>query len=592
MTVKRNYVGLACTFHDSAIAIVNSAGDVVFAEATERWLQNKRAVHASPDLPVRTRKLIAEYCDADAETVLAFTWTGQHADFLSQILPFLQKRFDGTYSKSVSVDAPDALLRRRFYGTDLHLALSEAKASTFLGSNFDYEHGRQWGWQHKTPEKRFFDHHSTHAAAGCFSSGFPEAACAIVDGQGERSASTCFTYRDGRIAELPASLPEGADAFASLGAFYGDVCEACGFDMLAGEEWKVMGLAAYGTFDSALYPLLKAMIAVDGLTLTAPHPDRAEQLKIELFRMSPPPGRPAIAMANLARTAQVVFEETLFGLLRNLHAETGSDNLVLGGGCALNSSANGRILAETPFKRVYIFAAPADDGNAVGAALLAYQQDNAGYLPPKLGLSPYLGSPISAAAKARLHEFGPRAKMTHCGSDAPERAAQLLADGQILGWIQGRAEFGPRALGNRSILADPRKSSVKDRLNSLVKFREEFRPFAPSVLHEHGPNFFEDYQESRYMERTLKFRPEVRGLVPGAVHVDGTGRLQTVKKEWNPPYHALLTHFHSLTGVPLVINTSFNVMGRPLIHDIEDALSVFYMSGLDGLFVGDILIQK
>lgn len=592
MTVKRNYIGLACTFHDSAIAVVNSSGEVVFAEATERWLQNKRAIQASPDIPVRTGKLIDQYCEPDAEIVLAFSWSKAHAKFLTQVIPYLTGRLEGLYPADDAAPGADSVIRRQFYETDLHLAVSSAKAMSHLGHNFEYEYGRQTGWRRKAPEKRFFDHHHTHAASGCFSSGFTEAACAVVDGQGERGASACFTYRGGRLEELPQSFPEGYNTFASLGGFYEAVCEACGFDALAGEEWKVMGLAAYGEFDPEIYQILKGMIAVDGLRLVMPHPDLADQLKINLFHHARKPGQPAREMANLARTGQIVFEETLVELLCNLHAATGSDNLVLSGGCALNSSANGRLLARTPFKSVHIFAAPADDGNAVGAGLLAYQQDNPEYVPPRCALSPYLGSPISASGLARLHQFGPTAQMTRCGDGAPDLAGRLLAEGKLVGWIQGRAEFGPRALGNRSILADPRNPDVKDRLNALVKFREEFRPFAPAVLHEYGPDIFESYQESRYMERTLKFRPEAMHLAPGAVHIDGTGRLQTVKKEWNPLFHALLKTFHAITGVPVVINTSFNVMGKPLCHSIEDALSVFYMSGLDALIVEDVLIQK
>jgi carbamoyltransferase len=191
-----------------------------------------------------------------------------------------------------------------------------------------------------------------------------------------------------------------------------------------------------------------------------------------------------------------------------------------------------------------------------------------------------------------LRRFGQIPTLSECQGQAPQRAAELLADGCIIGWIQGAAEFGPRALGNRSILADARRQDAKEVLNARVKFREEFRPFAPAILHEHGPRFFEDYQESPYMERTLRFRPEVKDIVPGAVHEDGTGRLQTVKREWNPPYHALLEHYYRLTGVPLVINTSFNIMGKPISHSVEDVLGVFYTSGLDAVFIDDLMIQK
>jgi carbamoyltransferase len=275
-----------------------------------------------------------------------------------------------------------------------------------------------------------------------------------------------------------------------------------------------------------------------------------------------------------------------------LYEKNISDNLVLAGGCALNSSANGQILSGTPFKRLHVFSAPGDDGNAIGAALLAYLEDHPNYRPPQKHLMPYLGSSMSAETLENVKRFSRIPKLTDCKGTAPERAGEMLSQGKIIGWIQGRAEFGPRALGNRSILADPRSPNIKDAINSRVKFREEFRPFAPSILHEFGPTFFEQYQESPYMERTLKFKQEVMNLVPGVVHEDGTGRLQTVKREWNERYFRLIQHFWTLTNVPVVLNTSFNVMGKPISHSVEDVLAVFYTSGLDAVFVEDILIEK
>ena len=171
-------------------------------------------------------------------------------------------------------------------------------------------------------------------------------------------------------------------------------------------------------------------------------------------------------------------------------------------------------------------------------------------------------------------------------------AAESLADGKIIGWVQGRAEFGPRALGNRSILADPRYPDMKDKINDSVKFREEFRPFAPSILHEYGDEYFENYQFTPYMERTLNFRPEVRDKVPAVVHENGSGRLQSVTAELNPKYYALISELFRLTGVPIVLNTSLNVMGKPIVHSVEDAISLFYTSGLDALVVEDVFIEK
>jgi carbamoyltransferase len=170
--------------------------------------------------------------------------------------------------------------------------------------------------------------------------------------------------------------------------------------------------------------------------------------------------------------------------------------------------------------------------------------------------------------------------------------AKLLADGKLVGWVQGRAEFGPRALGNRSILADPRPADMKDKINSLVKFREEFRPFAPSILDEFGSEYFENYQVTPYMDRTLGFKETAREKVPAIVHVNATGRLQSVRREWNERYYDLIHEFYKLTGVPMLLNTSFNIMGKPIIHSVEDAVGLFFTTGLDALVIEDCLIEK
>jgi carbamoyltransferase len=207
-------------------------------------------------------------------------------------------------------------------------------------------------------------------------------------------------------------------------------------------------------------------------------------------------------------------------------------------------------------------------------------------------LSPYLGSELCGEALKRLIRFGGGLDCRHRPDSICEDTARLLANGKLVAWVQGRAEFGPRALGNRSILADPRDAAMKERINAVVKFREEYRPFAPSILHEHGAKYFESYQDSPYMERTLRFRPEVVDTVPAVVHVDLTGRLQSVTLERNQRFHRLIAAFHHLTGVPLLLNTSFNIMGKPIVHSVEDAVGVFMTSGLDALVIGDHLIAK
>jgi carbamoyltransferase len=205
--------------------------------------------------------------------------------------------------------------------------------------------------------------------------------------------------------------------------------------------------------------------------------------------------------------------------------------------------------------------------------------------------SPYLGSSLSAKSLDHFVQFS-GAGVRRYSKGPHEHVAQLLARGKIVGWARGAAEFGPRALGNRSILADPRDPHMMHKLNQRVKFREEFRPFAPSVIEEFGPEWFEDYQPSPYMDRTLRFRPEMRDKVPAVVHVDGTGRLQTVSRDRSPDFYRLIEAFHRVTGVPMLLNTSFNVMGKPIIHSVQDAVAVFYTSGLDVLVLNDLVLEK
>jgi carbamoyltransferase len=296
--------------------------------------------------------------------------------------------------------------------------------------------------------------------------------------------------------------------------------------------------------------------------------------------------------ANLAYVGQQVFIEVMTELLTNLYPHRTSENLVLTGGCALNSAYNGQISERTPWKNVFVYAAPGDDGNAMGAALLAYAHD-AGRLPTSSEAgSPYLGTEVSDNALKSVLQFGglePRQLSEH---DLLGVVARMIADGKIIGWMQGRAELGPRALGNRSILADPRRADMKDIVNERVKFREEFRPFAPSILEEHGPEYFENYQDSPYMERALRFRPQMRDKVPAVVHVDGTGRLQSVSRKRNQLFYDLIERFYGMTGVPVLLNTSFNVMGKPIVHSVDDALVVYFTSGLDALVIGNYVFEK
>jgi carbamoyltransferase len=432
-----------------------------------------------------------------------------------------------------------------------------------------------------------FQHHLAHAANGCYTSPFEDAACMVVDGQGEGGSISYYEYRGGRLR-----LVERMRGPQSLGLLYGLCTELCGFDPRRGEDWKMMGLAPYGSLDPEVHRSLRSLVRMNGLTFRYPSAAEVRRWVTGMHRWARPDGADAMSVADLAHTAQHFYAEVMDQLLGNFYSMGISDNLVLAGGCALNSSYNGRIVGRTGFTRLHVPSAPADDGNALGAAFLAYHGDHPEAGPPGRVGSPYLGSTISARALENLVRLGRLASTRHCPGTVHAEAARLLAEGKVVGWIQGRAEFGPRALGNRSILADPRRPDVKEQINSIVKFREPFRPFAPSILDAYGCDYFEGYQTSPYMERTLVWKEGVRASVPGVVHVDGTGRLHSVRRDWNERLHSLLSAFYERTGVPVLLNTSFNVIGKPIVHTLEEALGLFCTTAMDALVVEDYVIEK
>jgi carbamoyltransferase len=572
-------IGLATTFHDPAIAIIGPDGGVLFAEATERYLQYKRAPNCEPDSVLRMEGLLKRYIPEDAEVTIASSWGDDFTGFLDQMSR------TGSFSLEALLKLSPELNRslvpertERALIASLHQGQQRAGIGTLLGLD------RAFGQANVTGLKRY-GHHLSHAAYACWSSPFTDAACLIVDGMGEIGASAIFALEDGQIREV--KRHRGRE---SIGFYFGLVTDLAGFDQAKGEEWKIMGLAPYGRSDERLMALLRRLYQIDGHRLSFADADVVREVCAEILRL-----RPSDALeqgwADLARCGQDVFAEMMDALLAETAALVPSGNLVLAGGCALNSSFNGGIVGRHGFTEVFVPSAPADDGNAIGAAWLAHAETNPDWRAPKGPLSPYLGSTVSTEPFERMQAWEPRLRRLAPEEVAPV-TAKLLAEGKLIGWVQGRAEFGPRALGNRSIIADPRPADAKDILNAKVKYREAFRPFAPSILAEHAPDWFERYQDAPYMERTLVWRDAVRDRVPAVVHEDATGRLQSVTVERNPRYHALISAFHGMTGVPVILNTSFNIMGKPILHTAEDAILMFYTSGLDALVIEDWLLVK
>jgi carbamoyltransferase len=301
---------------------------------------------------------------------------------------------------------------------------------------------------------------------------------------------------------------------------------------------------------------------------------------------------------DIARSVQVMYEEAFFHLLNALHHKYKLDDLALAGGCAMNSVANGKISQRTPFKRVYIQAAAGDAGGAIGAAFSAWHR-----LKPESPRFPvdhaYWGEAFSdAAVEHCLGACQAEIEKQNCSVDliADEdelccKTAKILAEGKVVGWFQGRMEWGPRALGNRSILCDPRCSDMKEILNLKIKRRESFRPFAPSVLREKIGEWFETDDDVPFMSQVFQVRPEKRSRIPAVTHVDGSGRLQTVSAAANPLYHNLIKRFEDLTGVPMLLNTSFNE-NEPIVCRPEEALDCFLRTKMDVLILGKFFIER
>ena len=454
---------------------------------------------------------------------------------------------------------------------------------------------KQLGTDH---EILFAEHHLSHAASAFLVSPFEEATILTLDGVGEWTTTTMGW---GRGSEM--QITRELRFPHSLGLFYSAITAYLGFEV-NDAEWKVMGLAPYGN-PTQVEPCRE---------LIRTQPDGSFALNMRYFahhyssrrmfnhRFEKLFGQPARLPESeigefhqdIARSGQIVFEEVAVNLARGAHKLHPSDNLCLAGGCALNTVANWKIMEQTPFKRLFVQPAAGDSGGAVGAAFYVYNTVLGN--PREFALRDvYLGPAFSEAEmEAALVAAGPQVRWEKLSRpELVKRTAAVLRDDKVIGWFQGRMEFGPRALGCRSILANPMNPEMKKIVNSKIKFREFFRPFAPAVLREHADEYFEmGGQESPFMLLVPPVRAEKRAVIPAVTHADGTGRVQTVTRETNETYYELIREFGALTGVPVLLNTSFNVRGEPIVCTPQDAVNCFLKTGLDYLVLGNILASK
>jgi carbamoyltransferase len=456
------------------------------------------------------------------------------------------------------------------------------------------------------------EHHLAHLSSAFHVSPFSEAIVVSVDGFGD-FASAAWGLGHGTKIDVEARVyfPH------SLGIFYQALTQYLGFPHY-GDEYKVMGLAPYG--EPKYLDVMRRIVLLE--------PDGGYRLNLDCFRHHKEKvdyewecGEPTVGtlfapelermlgparaktelleqrQRDIARSVQAMYEEAFFHLLNTLHARHGLDAVAIAGGCGMNSVANGKVTLRTPFKNVYVQSAAGDAGGAIGAAYSVWHE-----------LGGARGAAMNHAywgpgyddneLRAVLDKFRVAIETAGCAveriDDEPElcrRTAGAIADGQVVGWFQGRMEWGPRALGNRSILGDPRRADMKDILNLKIKRRESFRPFAPSILREAVPEWFELDGDVPFMMQVFPIRAEQRSRIPAVTHVDGSGRLQTVHRDANPRYYRLIETFRDLTGVPMVLNTSFNE-NEPVVCRPEEALDCFLRTKMDLLVLGNWMILR
>lgn len=457
-----------------------------------------------------------------------------------------------------------------------------------LTEYFGFVHG------HK-PAIELCDHHQAHAASAYFTSGLPDALVVTFDFSGDRQTTT-VSHAIGTEMRLLQTwkYPQ------SLGLYYAMVTQFLGFDF-GEDEYKVMGLASYGRPTIDLGWMLKSLHGSYELEpgilrrTGAEEPPLSPQERLfspELERRLGPArskGSPIDAFhQDVAASAQYQLERVVRDLVAPFRTSTGSKNLCLAGGVAMNCVMVQTLAKDSGFERVHLSPVSGDAGLALGAALLftpgAVQSRHTSLATAALGPS-YSNAQVLAA----ISEVGATYRET---SDPMRTAAEAIAEGKIVGWYQGRMEYGARALGHRSILADPRRAEMKDRVNAVVKFREGFRPFAPSVTREGAGAYFEEVSDCPFMTSTFTVRPEMRSTIPAVTHVDGTARVQTVSAEAEPEYHRLVQQVGEQTGVPIVLNTSFNIKGQPIVESPNQAISTYFGSGLDMLIAGSFVLQK
>jgi len=576
-------LGINAAYHDSSACLVRE-GRVIAAAEEERFTRIK---HGKRPIPFSTYELpfhAIDYCLREAGIALVdvdhiayaydpYLLLGAHRDDATITLPLepsahptpegWEAAWDPLFVASM-VNAP----RQLASGAPHHLARRFRKEGGILRQLLDRWH--------------FVEHHIAHAASAFLASPFARAAVLTLDGRGER-ATTTYSLGEGTRLERLGQV----DMPHSLGLLYERLTEYLGF-LHSSDEYKVMALASFGKpvyvddFRALIHVGDDGQYTIDPLDFAArfgPARERGGPLEQRHYA--------------LAHSVQVVLEESALALVRWLHEATGCDDLCIAGGVALNCVLNARLRDHGPFRRIWVQPAAGDAGTALGAALWIDARERAGddgTAERRWRMDHAFWGP--GFADDEIEEFLRRSKLPYRRlDDVAAETAALLAEDRIIGWFQGRMEFGPRALGARSILASPLHAALQERLNA-IKDREDFRPVAPVVLEEEADNWFVDAGRSPFMLFVNDVRPDRADRIPAVRHVDGTARIQTIAREQHPLYHDLLHAFAARTGVPVLVNTSFNTRGEPVVCTPRDAVECFWTSPLDALVLGPFLLEK
>jgi carbamoyltransferase len=592
-------LGISCFYHDSAAALIED-GKLVAAAMEERFTRKKN----DSDFPSKAIEFCLNYAGITADDLEYVVFYEKPLIKFERILLTTLNTFPN--SLDVWRDGMIKWLKDKLWIKNI--------IQKEIGIKYD--------------RVLFCDHHMSHAASAFFASPFREAAVLTIDGVGEWTTTTL-----GSATSIWEGDTEGTNDISlfheerfphSIGLLYSAFTAYLGFHVNNG-EYKVMGMAPYGTprYVEQVQKLFQQSPSDGSFRLNmdyfsyhyssestynqrfvdlfgAPRPGESD-----FFTMTTNPERSAekAAMAenqryaDIAASIQRVTEDGLLAIVNHLHAKTGMKKLVMAGGVALNTKANYRLLAETPFEEIYIQPAAGDDGGALGAALWAYHMVLG---KPRNWVMPnaYWGQEYSDAQnKAFLDQKGVKYTRYDDNEDAMiDMLAEKLTQEKVVGFFQGRFEWGPRALGNRSIIADPRSEAMKEVVNTKIKFREPFRPFAPVILRERAAEYFDypgvqEHEAPRYMLMVSPIKADKQDQIQAVCH-QGTGRLQTIERETNPRYYGVIERFGDLTGVPVLLNTSFNLRGEPIVSSPRDAWNTFSNSDIDLLVLGSFVVQK